>query len=289
MQFRHLLTVAVTALFFVSCKKETSSNNGDNTLTAATYLDVSYGTDALQKMDVYLPAGRNSNTKLMIMVHGGAWALGDKTDFAAFIDTLKTRLPGYALVNINYRLSSFPNNLFPTQELDLKQAVEYIYNKRSEYSIGDNFSLIGASAGGHLSLLHAYKYQTPVKIKLVVDFFGPSDITDLYNNPGSVPQATIASIVGATPTSDPALYQQSSPVSFITNSNACPTIILQGSNDPLVNPVRQSGRLRDLLLANQVPVQYVEYPGKGHGDDWDNATYTDAFNKIQAFVATYNP
>ena len=288
MNVRHLLLGVCISIAVVSCKKETANTN--NEIPAVTLLNVIYGTEPLQNMDVYLPASRTvSTTKVMIMIHGGAWAAGDKADFASFIDSLKKRLPDYALFNINYRLSAAGNNVFPTQELDVKKAVEFIYSKRADYLVSDNFSFVGASAGGHLSLLHAYKYASPVKIKLVLDFFGPTDINDLYDNPGFVPQATVAAIIGATPTSNPTLYQQSSPINFVTTSAACPTIIFQGSADPLVNAVRQSGALRDKLLLNNVPVQYVEYAGKGHGDDWDGPVYFDAFNKIQAFVNLYNP
>ena len=282
-----LLGIFITAVA-ISCKKDTEPVNTE--VTAVTLLNASYGADPLQNMDVYLPAGRSTaSTKVMILVQGGAWAFGDKADFASFVDSLKRRVPNQAIFNINYRLSAFPNNLFPTQEMDVKAAVEYIYNKRTEYLVSNNFVLLGASAGAHLSLLHAYKYAAPVKIKAVVDFFGPADMTDMYNNPGIVPQSTIATIVGATPVSNAALYQQSSPVNFAVAAAACPTIILQGSADPLVNAQRQSVALKDKLQTAGVPVQYVEYAGKGHGDDWGNAIFFDAFNKVQAFLELYNP
>ena len=277
----------VCILLFNGCSKETPADTG---LPASVRLNEKYGTEPLQNMDVYLPANRNStDTKVLILIHGGAWASGDKADFGSFIDTLKKRLPDYALFNINYRLSAPPQNPFPTQELDVKKAVEYIYNNRNAYGVSDNFSLGGASAGAHLSLLQAFKYTSPVKIRTVIDFFGPTDMNDLYNNPGVIPQATIAAIVGATPASNPDLYNQSSPIRFVTGTNACPTIILQGSDDLLVNATSQSKALRDRLLINGTPVQYVEYAGKGHGEDWDNATYTDAFSRIQAFLEFYNP
>ena len=154
--------------------------------------------------------------------------------------------------------------------------------------ISDNFSMLGASAGAHLALLQAYKYSVPVKAKVVVDFFGPTNLNDLYNNPGVVPQSTIEAIVGATPVSNPALYFQSSPINYATGSAACPTIILQGSADLLVNATSQSFALKNKLELEGVPVQYVEYAGAGHGD-WNTATFSDAFNKIQAFVNLYNP
>jgi len=279
-----------TTAVMLSCKKEdTNGNNNNNIIAAASYNNVAYGTDALQKMDVYLPAGRSKDsTKVMVLIHGGAWASGDKADFAPFIDSLKRRLPDYAIFNINYRLSGLGTNVFPTQENDTRAAVEFIFSKRAEYLISDNFSMLGASAGGHLALLQAYKYSVPVKTKLVVDFFGPADLNDLYNNPGIVPQSTIEAIVGATPVSNPALYFQSSPINYATGSAACPTIILQGSADLLVNATSQSFALKNKLALEGVPVQYVEYTGAGHGD-WSNSTYADAFNKIQAFVNQYNP
>lgn len=285
-----VISSLLSATFFLNaCKKQDPGGNNP-VVEAVVFPNVAYGSNALQNMDVYLPAGRNTtSTKSVIMIHGGAWTTGDKSNFLPFIDSLKKRLPGYAIFNINYRLSVYPNNLFPTQELDTKAAFEYIYNKRNEYGISDNFVLLGASAGGHLALLQAYKYNSPVKVKAVVDFFGPTDMTEMYNNPGQVPASSLALIVGTTPAINPTLYQQSSPINYVSASTSCPTIILQGGMDPLVNPLTQSLRLKTTLQTAGVANQYVFYPDKGHGVDWDNATYFDAFNNIQQFLATYNP
>lgn len=271
-------------LFIVSCTKDDIAGGGSDSIAAKTILNVSYGVDPLQKMDIYLPANRTvTTTKVMILIHGGGWTQGDKNDFGLMIDTLKKRLPDYAIFNINYRLATLGANLFPTQELDVKAAVEFIYGNRSSYLVNDKFVLLGASAGGHLSLLHAYKYASPVKVKAVVDFFGPTDMADMYNNPGAFPPLTIALLLSGTPTSNPALYQQSSPLTY-ANSASCPTIIIQGGLDPLVNATTQSAALRNKLTTAGVVNEYVFYPTGGHGD-WDAATYTDAYNKIQAFLA----
>lgn len=281
---QRFLFLTIAAVTITSCKKSSNSNGSSNPATAQTLSNVSYGTDAAQKMDVYLPANRTTtSTKVMIIIHGGAWSSGDKSDLNVFIDTLKKRQPDYAIFNINYRLSTGVANVFPTQENDVKTAIEFIYNKRSEYIIGDKFVLNGQSAGGHLALLHAYKYTSPVKIKAVIDFFGPSDMVDLYNNPGLVPSATVALIVGATPTTNPTLYQQSSPINFVT-TQCSPTIILQGGADPLVNATTQSLALKNKLVTAGVVNQYVFYPTGGHGD-WNAVTFTDAFNNIQTFLA----
>lgn len=284
-----LFFVFLLTLTFASCDK--SDNIDPGNLTEQTSLNVSYGTDAAQKMDIYLPANRSTaSTKVIVMIHGGGWTSGDKSDFTSFVDTLKRRLPGYAIFNINYRLSANPNNLFPTQEMDVKSAIEYIYSKTSSYMVSDKYILMGASAGAHLAMLQGYKYNAPVKAKAIVSFFGPSDMADMYNNPvGGNPlfSLAVASAVGATPSQNPLLYSNSSPVNFISNSTAMPTILLHGGLDPLVNPSHSTAVESKLNLAG-ITNQYVFYPTGGHGD-WNTDTYTDAFNKIEAFIETNVP
>ena len=269
-------------IVFSSCDKDPSEQG----LAATTMMNVSYGNDPAQKMDIYLPANRSeANTKVMVLIHGGAWSTGDKTDFNQYVDTLKRRFPTYAIFNINYRLSINGTNVFPTQENDVKAAIDFIFSKRSEYRISETFVYLGASAGAHLALLVGYKYNSPVKPKAIVDFYGPTNMTDLYNNPASplIPASTIQEIVGATPTSNPTLYQQSSPINYV-DQNSPPTIILHGGLDPLVRPT-QSSALRDQLQIKGVGNQYILYPTEGHV--WVGPNLTDSFNRIQAFLTLY--
>jgi acetyl esterase/lipase len=289
MKIKILFPAAVLfLLLFASCSKSDSGGGtGTTTIAEKTMLNVAYGTDPLQKMDIYLPANRSiATTKVIIVIHGGAWIIGDKSDFtSANIDTLKKRVPDYAIFNLNYRLAALPaTNTFPTQELDIKAAVEFIYGNRSSYLVSDKFVLMGGSAGGHLSLLQAYKYLSPVKVKAVVDFCGPTDMTDMYNNPGAFTSASIALLMNGTPTTNPTLYQQSSPI-FFANATSCPTIIFQGGVDPLVNATTQSLALKTKLTTAGAINEYYLYPTLGHVDTWNNATFTDAYNKIQVFLA----
>ena len=264
-------------LVFSSCKKDDSPEQD----MSVTMLNVSYGTNSQQKMDVYLPATRSTtDTKVMIMIHGGAWNSGDKTDFNEYVDSLKKREPTYAIFNINYRLANV-SDLFPAQELDVRAAVDFIYNKRQEYKISDKFVLVGASAGAHLALLQGYKYSTPVKPKAIIDFFGPTDLVDMYNNPpNALVQPLLVAVTGVTPTAN-TLYTQSSPINFIS-SQSPPTMILHGGTDIVVAP-SQSFLLDTRLQTAGIIHQYFFYPTEGHG--WVGANLSDSFNKIQAFLA----
>jgi acetyl esterase/lipase len=294
MKFRiSLYTVLVIVLF--SCQKSKVDPVAPPVVqppvgvASSTLTNVAYGTDALQKMDVFLPANRaTTTTKVMIVIHGGGWSLGDKTDMAAYVDILKTRLPDYAFFNINYRLTSTANSIpFPAQELDVKAVTDFINSKRAEYLISDKFVLLGASAGAHLALLQAYKNATP-KIKAVVDLYGPTDMPDMYTNPAStfVTATSIAFVVTGnpfgTPALFPAIYNSSSPINYVTAVSA-PTIIFHGGADSLVRPT-QSSRLITKLIQNNVVNQYVLYPQENHA--YLGASLNDTFDKTIAFLNT---
>ncbi len=268
------------------CQKE--DREKDAFAAEKTMLDVAYGTDPAQKMDVYLPANRNTTeTKVLVLVHGGSWSSGDKTELNEYLPVFKQRLPGYAIFNINYRLGQLPAiNTFPTQEMDVKAAFEAIVGKGDEYGFNrEKLAALGVSAGAHLVLLQAYKNSTP-KAKAVVDMFGPTDLAAMYNNATtSLEQMILQALLKGTPATNAALYQSSSPIHFVT-AQSPPTLILQGGADPLVSPT-QSTALKAKLEATNVPVQFVLYPTEAHG--WTGANLTDSYNKIEAFLKTYNP
>lgn len=280
---RSLLLVAILSLMFFSCKKNVINDFPVPAGTPEkTELNVSYGADAAQKMDIYLPKDRaTATTKVIILIHGGGWTQGDKADFTAYVDTLKKRMPGWAIFNINYRLATGTANFFPTQENDVKAAIDFIYSKRNDYLISDKYVLLGASAGGHLALLHAYKNTTPVKIKAVVDFFGPTDMADMYNNPPNPLVALLMfQVTGGTPATHAAIYAQATPLNYVT-AQTPPTIILHGGVDIVVS-VNQSIALKNKLTTFGVVHQYVLYPTENHG--WTGANLTDSFDKITVFL-----
>jgi acetyl esterase/lipase len=256
---QRLLLLSLLSLA-IACKKESN----DNTNAEQSYMDVTYGTHSLQKMDIYLPANRDTTaTKLMILIHGGAWIEGDKADFTASITDIKKRLPEYALANINYRLYNGQNK-FPAQEDDVKAAVSFLLSKRAEYKYSNKVVLLGASAGAHLALLQGYKHADLIAPKAIVSYFGPTDLAYLYNHPAQpVVPGMLANIIGFTPTQNASIYTNSSPVNFVTGQSA-PTILFHGDAD-IVVPVDQVYLLKDKLNAASVTNKVIVYPGEQHG------------------------
>ena len=254
---------------------------GKDSLPAIIYRDVPYGKDSAQRLDVYLPAGRSSKTtRSLVLIHGGGWNSGSKADFKAYIDSFQKRMPDYAIFNINYRLFN-GGHTFPAQEEDVKLALGFITGKAADYAIDTNrIVLLGASAGAHLALLQAYKYQAP-RIAGVIDFFGPTDLTTMYQHPWHpmVPFA-LQMVTGTTPAENPALYSQSSPVNFVS-AQSPPTLIFHGGSDQVVN-VSQSEALKSRLQAAGARNDLIVYPGQRHG--WHGTTLSNSFDRIETFL-----
>jgi acetyl esterase/lipase len=256
-----------SAILIVSCKK----NNGemsDNPGIAKKMLNVAYGTDSLQKMDIYLPSGRSvTSTKVLAIVHGGSWNSGDKKDLQFVVDSLQKYLPDYAIFNINYRLANNAGgNIFPTQENDVKTAIQFIYNNREAYACNtDKTAILGQSAGGQLAMLAAYTNKTPVKFKSVVNISGVANFAELMAyftavNPNVALQ--LAVLLGGTPASNPTSYAAASPVTHIT-AQSPPTLIFHGTTDVVV-PFTQSSSLSAALNIKGVKNTLVTFQGVGH-------------------------
>ncbi|ESQ76540.1 alpha/beta hydrolase [Asticcacaulis sp. YBE204] len=110
---------------------------------------LAYGTDALQAIDVYTPANAK-NAPMIVMVHGGAWKIGDKGNTGSIENKLKHWLPkGYIVISVNYRL--LPAADAYGQADDIATALAFIQKNAVKWG-GDvnRLILMGHSAGAQL-------------------------------------------------------------------------------------------------------------------------------------------
>lgn len=274
----------VLAVFLTACKKKNPDPATETSYDATqeyNLQNLSYGTDGHQTMDVYLPANRNANTKVFVLIHGGGWGGGDKSDFTYLLNSLKTYYPNHAIININYRLATQSSPAFPKQIDDIQAALTEISS--SKYSVSSDFFLFGASAGGHLSLLYAYGYDPNHHVKGICNTVGPSDMTDpnYLNNPA---YSSVYPVLVSGGTNNQSGIEAVSPALHVTPASP-PTISFYGDSDPLV-PSTQMGRLHDALNANGVYNQATMYQGAGHGN-WNTEQSNDCIAKILLFINAY--
>lgn len=276
---RYILPVLLLLLSFGCQSTEEGSHNAETYLAAEEIMNVKYGEKSEQIMDVYLPAGRNGDTKVFILIHGGGWTGGSKADMSFVIPMLKAQFPEYAIVNMDYRLANKQYPAFPKQVQDIEEAIQYL--KSSDYNISNNYALIGASAGAHLAMLYSYRFDTHGDIKAVCNIVGPSDFTDENYIKHPFFQYGAQYLIGnINYQQHPEVIETVSPALQV-KKNSPATIMFYGGQDPLV-PVTQATRLKAKLDSNGVYNEYYLYPNGGHGN-WDAETTIDFTEKLTAF------
>ncbi len=119
---------------------------------AASLPDVHYGPDTEQTLDVYRPEHAGA-APVILMVHGGAWRVGDKA-MGRVVDN-KTQhwlREGILFISINYRM--LPERDALQQRDDVIAALVFAQAHASEWGGDPNrFILMGHSAGAHLVAL----------------------------------------------------------------------------------------------------------------------------------------
>lgn len=239
--------------------------------TIITTPDVPYVTDGSpsQTLDVYQAEGaEDSALPVMIFVHGGAWAIGDKSrvDFKddVFVQS------GYLFLSINYRLA--PEGDWRDMAQDVAAAVAWAREHAADYG-GDpqHIYLMGHSAGAHLVSLVGTDETYLQNVGLGLDALSGviSLDTRAYNIPalaqadGSLPKV-YAYIFGA----DPADWESASPLIHVTAEKNIPPFAvawsmgLAGNNAAAREAVARE--FADALQAAGVPVLLLDGSAKTH-------------------------
>ena len=285
-QFKLIFILLFSVSILISCSSDSSNTNETeilNPLEAYEALNISYGNDSDQVFDLYLPANRTTATKTIILIHGGGWTSGDKTDMNPYKTFLKDQMPNYAVVNINYRLADENNQAYPMQINDITSVVNFLKDNKINYTISDDIGFVGLSAGAHLSLLWSYAFDTDNQTKMVCSVVGPTNFTDpaYLDNLNNVFFEEIINTFGVNPTTE--FLEEVSPYHRVTAS-APPTILFYGGLDPLI-PITQGEALHDKLDELNVINEFTLYPNELHG--WTGLNLLDTTIKLQLFIETY--
>ena len=135
--------------------------------------DLPYGSDRAQRVDVYLPDPKPANAPIIAMVHGGAWAFGDKSNGQVVVNKSRRWVPhGVVFVSINNRL--VPNANPVEQAEDVARAVAFIQKEAKGWGADPaKLVLMGHSAGAHLVALLAADPARAKRLGAVAGHRGP--------------------------------------------------------------------------------------------------------------------
>ncbi len=121
---------------------------GDAANVLTLQADVSYDSAFPNgTLDLY-SARSNEPLPLVVYAHGGYYVGGDKSSLTEYCRTLASY--GYVVANLNYELA--PEGQYPTQLLQVNEAIAYLTEHADAFGIDPSRIFIGGdSAGGHLA------------------------------------------------------------------------------------------------------------------------------------------
>lgn len=219
------------------------------------------------RCDIFEPPASVKNGIGILIVHGGGWSQGDRTQLRGYGILLGRR--GYTCVASEYRLTG--EALWPAQIEDVKAAIRWMRANVTSLGIDPSRIVIeGNSAGAHLALLAA---GTP----------GRAEFEGSGGNAG-VSTAVCAAIAFYAPTKLdkpalaglPNLFGTGAPLETIRAASPVthaapdfpPTLLIHGTTDEIVSP-GDSVAMYDALRTAGAPVELHMFAGQPHGFDAD--------------------
>ena len=220
------------------------------------YLDLNYGTDAKQRLDVYLPKGKIANAPVFLFVHGGGFREGDKTHYGSVAEPFVKS--GVITVATSYRLTGSGAH-YPDQPDDVKSAIKWIFDNIEQYGGNpENIHVAGHSAGAVLTadigVDRAWLGQMGMPkdiLNSIMPISGPYDIR-VKRRPGQLDAYA--------PT--PELREQASPILKI-NDPVPAALVATGSEEEYVEP---SLDFANALTTAGVDAHYLLLEGEDHAD-----------------------
>lgn len=232
MRITKLILILYTAL--LGSKPLFAQKKDDNSFLKV--VNVRYATHSksdprLNMLNVYMPK-KGSNSPMIVWVHGGSLAFGDKDNVLHKAEYFTAR--GYVFVTINYRQS--PAVKHPVNTQDVADALVWLHENAMHYSADpDKMFVIGHSAGAHLAALVSidskYLEKSGGSLSMldgVVLLDGPGyDISLLMKNGGSKIKEWYAEAFGKTKRD----WDLASPVNFIEPGNKTPPFMIAYTDD----------------------------------------------------------
>lgn len=244
----------------------------------------SYGDDANQFGDLYLPQANNKHP-VIVLVHGGGYSeVYDIKPMGSVAKALAAE--GFAVWNIEYRRVGNDGD-YPQMFLDVANATDYLRQIADTHDLDlDNVITVGHSAGGHLALWLAGRHKitetsaiyikNPLPVKAVVALAPVADVSYAFEQ--GLRDALIV-VMGGKPDVVSAHYQDASPYAMLPLGIA-QTHIVGTEDTKILDNVK-----RYIQAAEQAgdTVDLITIPDVGHFEIV--STSADAWATIQATIA----
>jgi alpha-L-fucosidase 2 len=213
------------------------------------------------KLDVCTPPGKGP-FPAALLVHGGGWIGGDRTQAARALVQPLTKA-GIAWLTVSYRLA--PRVTYPAPVEDVLAAVRWTRrNARRLRLDAERLALLGESAGGHLVADAAVRAGDDTRVEAVVPFFAPVDLESDSDRRGGLSRSMRA-LFGRTDFDADARHvlREGSPIRRV-HPGLPPFLLVHGTADMSV-PYEQSVRMQKALREAGVTCDLITVPDGTHG------------------------
>ena len=136
---------AVTTLSFAACAPVTFLNGITPSGSFSKAKDISYGSLARHKLDIYKAEKPRANAPILVFIHGGSWSEGSKDIYKFLAEGFTSE--GFDVVVPNYRL--YPEAVYPQMIEDTAKAIAYTAKQYPNRPL----VILGHSAGGYNALM----------------------------------------------------------------------------------------------------------------------------------------
>ncbi len=184
-------------------------------------------------LDIYFPKEIKKLKPAVLLVFGGGWRSGDKSQNSAM--SIELAKNGFVAVSPEYRLTL--EAPYPAAVYDLKAAVRWMHANAKLYGIDTNkIAILGCSAGGQLAALvgttngnphfedHNGSANHSAKVQAVVDIDG----TLAFHHPESAEGTVAAQWLGGTYAQKPEIWEEAAPLNHVTDKTT-PFLFLNSS------------------------------------------------------------
>ena len=216
---------------------------------------LAYAADATgeRRLDLYLPPDSTVAAPLLVIVHGGSWQAGDRTELTTLAHYFARR--GLAVAMPDYRLA--PAHPYPAAHDDVLAAAAFLRARAAQLGLdGGRLAYLGRSAGAQLALTAAMASADDSAVRGAVSLYGPLDLRWGYANPGNPRvldgRAVLRAYLGGSPAEVPRQYDAASPIAHVDRRTP-PMLLIHGARDDLVS------REHSMRFAAR-----MEWAGRGH-------------------------
>lgn len=212
------------------------------------------------------PVGKEAkNVPLVVLVHGGPFAISDSWGFDKEVQILAAH--GYAVLQVNFRGSGNHGHAFHhagrrewggKMQDDITDATKWVIQQ----GIADpaRICLYGASYGGYAALMGVAK--EPDLYRCAAGYVGVYDLPTFYTDDITQGSKSGRNFVSEWVGPKEALAAVSP--NRLANRIKVPVFLAAGGEDEIA-PIQHTEMMEKALRAANVPVEAIYYPTEGHG------------------------